>query len=161
MNRVNSYNQIIRSISELEQKFEREPTDDEIAEALNVTEDYVTQIKRVGSRPASLDAPLKTGDEMVNLIDIVKDTEAQDPEANSITHSLKKDINTALKLLKDRESEILILFYGLNEEPNLTLHDISLTLEITQERVRQIKECALNKLQRSLKGDNYLKSYLG
>ena len=160
MNRVNSYRQILRSFSELEQKYEREPTDNEIAEALDLQEDFVIQINKVGSKPVSLDAPL-IADGMVNLLDVLIDPEAHNPEADSINHSLKMDINDVLKLLTSRESEILILYYGLNNEPSLSLNDIGIKLEITQERVRQIKECAIRKLQQDSRSGNYLKSYLG
>ncbi len=160
MNRVSSYHQIVRASSELEQRHEREPTDDEIAEALNVQEDFVSQLKRVGSKPASLDAPLMA-EEAVNLMDILMDPEAQDPEANSLNHSLQSDINSVLKVLTTRESKILVLFYGLNNEPSLSLNDIGIQLEITRERVRQIKEDAIRKLQSNLGGQSHLKSYLG
>ena len=160
MNRVSSYNQIVRSFSELEQKYQREPTNDELAEALDVKEDFIVQIKKVGSRPASLDSPLKS-EEAVNLIDVLIDPEGQNPEANSINDSLKSDIESALKVLSSRESEILILFYGLNDEPSLTLNDIGIRMEITKERVRQIKERAIQKLQQNLQGVNRLKPYLG
>lgn len=160
LNRVSNYNQIVRKSSELAQKYEREPTDDEIAEALNVQEDYVTQIKKVGSKPSSLDAPLLV-EEVVNLIDVLINPEALDPEANSLNHSLKSDINSALKGLTTRESKILVLFYGLNNEPSLSLNDIGVKLEITRERVRQIKESAIRKLQCNLGVGSHLKSYLG
>ena len=160
MNRVSSYNQIMRSASLLEQQYEREPTDDELANALNVTEEHVIQIRRVGSKPASLDAPLQA-EEAVSLIDLLQDHKALSPEAGSLTHSLKTDISDTLRVLSDRESQILILFYGLNDGPSLTLSDIGIKLEITRERVRQIKEQALRKLQQKLVGTNRLKSYLG
>lgn len=160
MNRVSRYNQVMRSFSELEQKYEREPTNEEIAEALNVQEDYIIQIMKVGSKPASLDAPLMA-EEVVNLMDVLIDPEAQDPEANSLDHSLKSDINSVLKGLTTRESKILVLFYGLNDEPSLSLNDIGIQLEITRERVRQIKESAIRKLQGNLRGHSHLKSYLG
>ena len=160
MNRVSSYNKVMRSFSELEQKHEREPTDEEVAEALDFDNDYVAELKRVGSRTASLDAPLMA-EEAVSLVDILINPEANNPEAGSLSFSLKSDINSALSVLTTRESEILVLFYGLNDEPSLTLNDIGLRLEITRERVRQIKDTALRKLQQSLRGKNQLKSYLG
>ncbi|WP_370086872.1 RNA polymerase sigma factor RpoD/SigA [Ekhidna sp.] len=159
MNRVSSYHQLNRAVSVLEQKYEREPTDVEIAKYLNVTPDYIIDIRKVGNRPSSLDAPL-IADEVVSLIDVLINPEANNPEANSINHSLKLDIGGALKTLTPRESEILVLFYGLNDEPSLTLNDIGIRMEITKERVRQIKERALNKLKLNLNNTSRLKSYL-
>ena len=159
MNRVNAYNHVLRSYSELEQKYEREPTNEEIAEAMNVPEDYVVQIKKVGSRTASLDAPMHIED-AGNLLDVLKDSEALNPDGYSIYDSLKEDVKNALRTLTDREAEILVLFYGLNGEPNLTLNDIGVRLEVTRERVRQIKECAILKLQKNLRYSSHLKSYL-
>lgn len=160
MNRVSNYNQIVRATSELEQKYEREPTDDEVAESLCVTVDHVSQIRKVGVRPASLDAPL-LAEEVTSLVDLLIDPEALNPEANSLIDSLKVDINRAMKVLTSRESEVIVLFYGLNSEPRLTLNDIGLRFELTRERVRQIKETAIRKLQQNLEGRNRLKSHLG
>lgn len=159
MNRVNTYNQVLRSYSELEQKYEREPTNEEIADAMNVPEDYVVQIKQVGSRTASLDAPMHLED-AGNLLDVLKNSEALNPDGGSMYDSLREDIKNTLKTLTNRESEILVLFYGLNDEPSLTLSDIGARLEITRERVRQIKESAILKLQHSLRYSSHLKSYL-
>ncbi len=160
MNRVSSYNRVISSFSALEQKLEREPTDEEVAEALNVPDDHITEIKKVGGKTASLDAPLMV-DEAGNLLDVLVDQQSQNPEDNSIAHSLKADIRSAFNVLSSRESEVLILFYGLNDQSSLTLNDIGLQLNLTRERIRQIKECAIQKLQHNLNGSNLLKSYLG
>jgi RNA polymerase primary sigma factor len=160
MNRVSSYNRVIRSFADLEQEYEREPTDDEVAEALEISEEYVTQIKKIGTRPASLDAPLQA-EEAFNLLDLLQDSDAIIPEAGLISNSLMVDINSVLRKLSSRESEILILFYGLNDTPCLTLSDIGIKLEITKERVRQIKEKAIRKLQQNLVGSSLLKPHLG
>ncbi|WP_436517903.1 sigma-70 family RNA polymerase sigma factor [Ekhidna sp. To15] len=159
INRVSSYNRVTRSFAELEQKYEREPTDDEVAEALDLTEDYVIQIKRVGSHAASLDAPLMT-EEVTNLINVLEDPEAVNPEATSLLDSCKADINNVLDMLTTRESEVLIHFYGLNNTPVLTLNDIGMRFEISMERVRQIKESALFKLKQSVKVSALLRSHL-
>lgn len=160
MNRVSSYQQILRSYSELEQKYEREPTNDEIAEALNLQEDFVIRISKVGSKTASLDAPMMS-DEVVSLLDVLIDPEGSNPESDSLSHSLRTDINSVLKRLSNRESDVLVLFYGLNNSPTLSLADISVKMKITKERVRQIKECAIRKLRQDVQGRSFLKSYLG
>ncbi len=159
INRVSSYNRVTRSFAELEQKYEREPTDDEVAEALDLTEDYVIHIKKVGRHAASLDAPLMA-EEVTNLINVLEDPEAIDPEAASLLDSCKADINNVLDMLTTRESEVLIHFYGLNNTPVLTLNDIGIRFEISMERVRQIKESALFKLKQNVKVGALLRSHL-
>ncbi|MEM9340962.1 MAG: sigma-70 family RNA polymerase sigma factor, partial [Bacteroidota bacterium] len=107
MNRVDTYNHVLGSYSKLEQKYECELTNEEIADAMNVSEDYVVQIKKVGSRTASLNAPMQLED-AGNLLDVLKDSEALNPDGDSIYDSLKEDVNNALKTLTNRESEILV-----------------------------------------------------
>ena len=159
MNRVNTYNHLLRSFSTLEQEYEREPTNQEIADAMNVPEDYVAQIKQVGSRTASLDAPMQL-EEAGNLLDVLKNKEASSPDGDAMIDSLQEDMRNALRSLTNRESEILVLFYGLSNGPGLTLHAIGEKLEITQERVRQVKEVAIRKLQTRLRYSDHLKAYL-
>lgn len=160
MNRVSSYNRVISSFSALEQKLEREPTDEELAEVLDLADDQITDIKKIGAKTTSLDAPL-IADEVVSLLDVMANPEGEDPEANSILHSLRSDIRSAFNVLSTRESEVLVLFYGLNDESSLSLNDIGSKLNITRERVRQIKECAIHKLQHTQNGGDLLRSYLG
>jgi len=160
MNRLSSYNQVINSSFLLEQKLEREPTDEEVAEALDLTCDHVSEIRKIGAKTASLDAPL-IADETVNLLDLIVDQHGQSPEDSSMAYSLELDIQSAFKALTTRESEVLNLFYGLNNQSSMTLNDIGIKLKLTRERVRQIKERAIFKLQQNLNGVNLLKSHLG
>ena len=160
LNRVNSYNRVINSLAALEQKLEREPTDEELAEAMDLPDDQITDIKQMGAKTSSLDAPFMA-DEAVNLLDVMVDPKGHNPEENSMKNSLKTDIRSAFKILTFRESQVLILFYGLNDEPSLTLNDIGERFDLTRERVRQIKECAIRKLQHNQSGDALLKAYLG
>lgn len=160
MNRVSSYNQVTRSFSELEQKYQREPTDEEIAEALDFTEDFVMDIKRVGSQTTSLDAPLLS-ESTTPLVDLLQDQGSPNPEAYSILHSLKTDVEVVLKTLTDRESKVLELLYGLNGEQNLSGNEIAIQLDLSRERIRQIKECALTKLRQKFKDSHHLRSHLG
>lgn len=159
MNRVNSYNHIMRSISELEQKYQREPTDDEIADALNFTEGFVTEIRGVGSKPASLDAPL-IDESSSRLVDVLQDPESPDPEADSIFSSVKMDVEIVLNSLTDRESKVLELLYGLRGNLSLTREETARRLNLSLERVRQIRECALTKLRNKFKDAHHLRSYL-
>lgn len=159
MNRVNSYNHVMRSVSELEQKYQREPTDEEIAEALDFTEDFVKELKGIGSVPSSLDAPL-IAESTSTLVDVLQDPGSPDPEAQSIFHSLRIDIGIVLKTLTERESQVLELLYGLNGKQSLSGDEIAMRMDLSRERVRQIKECALTKLRQKFKNAQHLKSHL-
>lgn len=160
LNRVNNYNKVINSLAALEQKLEREPTDEELAEAMDLPDDQITDIKLMGAKVSSLDAPLMA-DEAVNLLDVMVDPQGHNPEENSIANSLRTDIRSAFNVLTFRESEVLILFYGLYDKPSLTLSDIGERFDLTRERVRQIKESAIRKLQHNQSGGALLKAYLG
>ncbi|MDW3196770.1 MAG: RNA polymerase sigma factor RpoD/SigA [Cytophagales bacterium] len=159
MNRVNSYNQVMRSVSELEQKYQREPTDGEIAEALDFTEEFVKEIKGVGSKPSSLDAPLHA-ESASTLVDLIQDQESPDPEGPVILSSVKMDIEMVLNSLTDRESVVLELLYGLRGSRSMSGDEIATLMDLSRERVRQIKECALTKLRQKFKNAHHLMSHL-
>lgn len=159
MNRVNSYNQVMRSFSDLEQKYQREPTDEEIAEALDFTEEFVKEIKGVGSKPSSLDAPIHS-ESTSTLVDLLQDQGSPDPEANSILSSAKMDVEVILKTLTDRESVVLELLYGLRGNRSMSGDEIATLMDLSRERVRQIKESALTKLRQKFKNAHHLMSHL-
>ena len=159
MNRVNSYNQVMRSISGLEQKYQREPTDEEIAEALDFTEEFVKEIKGVGSKPSSLDAPLHA-ESASTLVDLIEDQESPGPEANALLSSVKMDVEMVLNSLTDRESIVLELLYGLRGNRSMSGDEIAMRMDLSRERVRQIKECALTKLRQKFKNAHHLISHL-
>ena len=159
MNRVNSYNQVMRSISGLEQKYQREPTDEEIAEALDFTEEFVKEIKGVGSKPSSLDAPLHA-ESASTLVDLIEDQKSPGPEANALLSSVKMDVEMVLNSLTDRESIVLELLYGLRGNRSMSGDEIAMRMDLSRERVRQIKECALTKLRQKFKNAHHLISHL-
>ena len=159
MNRVSILNQVIRSSSDLEQKLQRDPTDEEIATALEMPEEHVREIKHAIARPASIDAPIKQ-DEIFNLLELIEEKDTPAPDEGLMGDSLKTDINTALSKLTTREARILVMFFGLNETTRSTLHDVSLELGITKERVRQLKDCAIEKLKRDANGIDLLRAHL-
>ncbi|MDW3195794.1 MAG: RNA polymerase sigma factor RpoD/SigA [Cytophagales bacterium] len=159
MNRVNSYNQVMRSVSELEQKYQREPTDEEIAEALDFNEDFVREIRHVGNRTSSLDAPI-LAESTSTLADMLQDQESPDPEANALLSSVKMDVEMVLNSLTDREAIVLELLYGLKGSRSMTAEEIATLMDLSRERVRQIKECALTKLRQKFQKAQHLKSHL-
>ncbi len=160
MNRVMSFNKMLRSFSELEQQLQREPTDEELAEALDMPEDHVKSMKNISSRPASIDAPLRS-DEVFNLLDVLPEMVTPSPEQGLMHTSLQVDISHMLAQLTDREARIITWSFGLNDTPRMRLEDIGNELGLTRERVRQVRETALKKMKDNQQGLEALKSYIG
>lgn len=159
LNRVGDLKKINTKWAEFEQKFEREPTREELAEALDMpVEELITTI-RWNARNTSIDAPVASGEE-ATLLDFIGDDSAPNPDSLVMTNSLRVEIARSLAALGHREHEVLIRYYGLNGETPIALHEIGTVLGITTERVRQIKETGLRKL-RQMASDGRLRAYLG
>lgn len=158
LNRVASIHWISRKSSELEQKFQREPSMEEIAEALESSSDEIADSVRISARHVSVNAPF-TSDEENSLLNVLEN-DADSPDAGLVGDSLRKEIAHALGTLTARESSILTMCYGLGGEETLTLAEIGERLNLTRERVRQIRQAATDKLRR---GDKckVLRGYLG
>lgn len=159
LNRVGSLSKINRTFAELEQKHQREPTSDEIAELLCITVEDVRDNMKISGRHLSVDAPFVNGEEN-SLIDVLIDVNESRPDSALIGNSLTVDVQRALSTLTPRESDVLQLYYGLNDNPSMTLEEIGERYHLTRERVRQIKEKATRKLRHPARGKT-LKTYLG
>ncbi len=160
MNRIGSLNKINQTFSQLEQKHQREPTNEELGEVLEITPDNIGNILKHRGRNVSMDAPMGNDGDAGNLMDVMPDSDAVSPDANLIQVSLADEIKLALSTLSERESRVLSMYYGLSGGHALSLHDISSEFDLTPERVRQIKEKATRKLRRTSRLD-ILRSYLG
>ena len=160
LNKIGSVNKINKAFTKLEQEFQREPMPEEIAEVLNMHPSIVDESLNSSNFHISMDAPLKD-DEMNenNLYDIMVTNESGPPDISLIDNSLKVEIERTLSTLNDREAEILRYYYGLNGKNAHTLEEIGKELDLTRERVRQVKEKALKKLQ-NIHRNRLLKSYL-
>lgn len=159
LNKIGSINKINRVFSELEQKFEREPSIIEVAQALELAPDDVKDSIRNAGRHISMDAPLPN-DEDTNLYDVMSNPEASSPDLGLLIDSLRKEIERALSTLSSREANIIRLYYGLNGKHAHTLEEIGEEFNLTRERVRQIKEKAIKRLKNATKS-KILKTYLG
>ena len=159
LNRVGSLNRISRTFSDLEQKFQREPSADEVADALAMTVETVNENIGLSGRHLSVDSPFRS-DEEGTLLDVIENKDADVPDDSLINESLKNEIGQALSVLTERESNVLVLYYGLNGEQAMTLEEIGLRFNITRERVRQLKERATQQLRKS-RGSKKLMAYLG
>lgn len=161
LNKIGNINKINRAFSELEQKFERPPSAEELAEFLNCSTDEVKQSLAHNGRHVSMDAPLVEGDESSsNMYDVLTGDTMPSPENRLVIESLCSDIQRSLKTLTPRESEVICMFYGLDGRSPMSLEEIGDRFDLTRERVRQIKEKAIRRLKHTSK-NKILKSYLG
>jgi RNA polymerase primary sigma factor len=161
LNKIGNINRINRAYSELEQKFERPPSADELAEMLNCTTEEIKQSLSHSGRHVSMDAPLIDGDESSSsMYDLMTGDSLPNPDQNLVLESLRKDIHNSLQTLTSRESEVVAMFYGLDGKMPLSLEEIGAKFDLTRERVRQIKEKAIRRLRHTSRNRN-LKTYLG
>ncbi len=161
LNRVGALNRIGKTLSALEQEFEREPTAEEIAVELDMSLAEVNEALRVAGKHLSLDAPVNTRDHNENnLLDLIENIHEPSPDEPLLGESLKIDLEGALKTLSRREAEVIRLYFGLNRDRALTLEEIGEQFRLTRERVRQIKEKAIQRL-RHVSRSRALRLYLG
>ncbi|MCD9016650.1 sigma-70 family RNA polymerase sigma factor [Parachryseolinea silvisoli] len=159
LNRVSSIIKLLKAQAELEQRLQREPSNNELAEILNVTVHTVDDTLIISQKSVSADAPVLNTDDL-SLIDTLPDATSSAPDASLMSAALQVEIRLALSVLTAREGEVLTLFYGLNDQQALTLSEIGERFSITRERVRQIKDHATQRLQRSRQAQQ-LRTYLG
>jgi RNA polymerase primary sigma factor len=158
LNQVGSLSKISKAFSKLEQEYEREPSPEELADTLETTVDKISDTLSNSGRHVSMDAPFVTGEENT-LLDVLGNME---PNTDSllIDESLSEEIRRSLSSLTDREREILLLFFGLGGTSPYSLEEIGEKFNLTRERVRQIKDKALQRLRHTSRS-KILKSYLG
>jgi len=159
LNKIGSINKINRALSVLEQKYEREPSIDEIAKAIELAPGDIKDAMRSSGRHISMDAPL-TEDEDGDMYEVLLSEESPSPDGNLLNDSLRKEIERALSSLTDREANIIKLYFGLNGKHPYTLEEIGEEFNLTRERVRQIKEKAIKRLKHTTRS-KILKTYLG
>src|SRR6056297_474537 len=159
LNKIGSINKINRALSALEQKYEREPSIDEIAKAIELAPGDIKDAMRSSGRHISMDAPL-TEDEDGDMYEVLLSDESPSPDGNLLNDSLRKEIERALSSLTEREANIIKLYFGLNGKHPYTLEEIGEEFNLTRERVRQIKEKAIKRLKHTTRS-KILKTYLG
>lgn len=159
LNRVGSLNKISKTFSELEQKFEREPSPEELADVLDVTVSEVVDTMKISGRHISMDAPFVQGEEN-SLLDVLENDGEEKPDSGLMNDSLRKEVQRSLSTLSQREADVVALYFGLNGEHSMTLEEIGEKFNLTRERVRQIKEKAIRRLRHASRSKT-LKPYLG
>ena len=159
VNKIGSINRINRAFARLEQEFEREPSSQEIAEMLEMFPEDVKDALKTNGRTVSMDAPISS-EEDNTMYDVLQSNDTPSPDRNLINESLAYEIERALSTLAPRESKVLKLYFGLGMKHPFTLEEIGEELNLTRERVRQIKEKAIKRIQFTTRC-KILKSYLG
>ena len=160
LNKVGSLNKINRAFSELEQEFEREPSPEELAEILEIPAEEVETTLGVAARHVSMDAPFVEGEDN-SLLDVLENSSTPDTDSKlEYKESLRLEIERSLNTLTERQCDVIKLYFGIGVEHPMSLEDIGDRFGLTRERVRQIKDKAINKL-RSASRSKLLKHYLG
>lgn len=159
LNRVILIRKLQKAYSSLEQEFERAPSVNEVADSLHIESDDVNLIWG-SDRHVSLDAPVGENEE-ASMIDLIENPNAEKTDAKlDHVESLKKEIGRSLDTLTPRQKEVLCDFFGIGTDQALSLETIGEKFDITRERVRQIKDKAIEKLRAS-KQNYLLKNFLG
>jgi RNA polymerase primary sigma factor len=159
LNKVGSLNKINKAFSQLEQEFEREPSADELAELLEINREEVETTLGVAARHVSVDAPFQEGEEN-SLLDVLENTNSPKTDAKlEYMESLRTEIERSLSTLTDRQRDVIKYYFGIGVEHPMSLEDIGEQFALTRERVRQIKDKAINKL-RATSRSKLLKNYL-
>ncbi|MBC7934214.1 MAG: RNA polymerase sigma factor RpoD/SigA [Rhizobacter sp.] len=160
LNKVGLTNRISKAYSQLEQEFEREPTPEELSFFLDIDADEISATLGVAARHVSMDQPLSDGEDST-LIDVLinKDAKGTDDQL-VVKDSLNTEIERSLSTLTERQKEVVRYFFGIGIDHPLSLEDIGERFSLTRERVRQIKDKAINKL-RTASRCKLLRGYLG
>jgi RNA polymerase primary sigma factor len=159
LNQVGSLSKMSKATIKLEQRFERLPSNNELAIELDIPESKVVEALRMSGRIISMDAPIDQ-DEETKLVDVFVNEDTLGTDENLIRESLATEVQRSLSTLAEKEREIINMFYGIGVPHSYTLDEIGSVFDLTRERVRQIKEKALRRLKQSSRS-KLLKSYLG
>ena len=159
LNRAGALHRIGRRSSALRQELGREPSAEEIAGELDISKAEVERTLALSQTHLSLDAPFTPGEDG-RLLDYLPDQFSPAPDDEAYERALSVTIEEALSTLKEREAKILRLYFGLDGLEPMTLEEIGSILGITRERVRQIKERALDRLRHASRA-RFLETFLG
>jgi RNA polymerase primary sigma factor len=158
LSRLGSLIKVNRAISNWVQRFEREPSYEELSQFLEFDTDKISESVRAGIHHISINASFSNGEEK-SLLDILQDNSEKAPDSSLNNESLCTEIKRSLSILNRKESAIISLYFGLNGEEALAFEEIGKKFKVTAERVRQIKETGIKKL-RDKAESKLLRSYL-
>lgn len=158
MNKATIYNKIVNAIQAFEQEHQREPSNDELAEILEMKPDELATLRATLTFHFSIDTPIGDDDETTSL-DLMQSKDDNQPDKNLIDFSLTDELEHSLQILSDREKEIIKYYFGMNDfNQAYSLDEIGTKLNLTRERVRQVKDKALKKIRRN-KNTKELRSF--
>ncbi|MAV65221.1 MAG: RNA polymerase subunit sigma [Candidatus Marinimicrobia bacterium] len=159
LNRVGTISKINKASEKLEQEFERPPRADELSKQLDMKVNEINDAQRISRRHHSLDTPF-ADDDKNSLLDIIPDSLSDSPDKELNLDSLRDEVQSALSTLKERERDVIKMYFGIDYEYALTLNEIGEEFGLTRERVRQIKEKAIRRLRHRSRSRR-LRTYLG
>ncbi len=155
---VESINRVHRVQRQMVQQLERDPTVEELAKEVDMTPERVREIQRYSLDPLSLDSPVGEEDDSY-LADFIKDDGAEEPDDVATRQMLQNEVRTVLGELNERERDVVVMRFGLDDEQPRTLEEVGKAFGVTRERIRQIESKTLAKLRhphRSQKLREYL-----
>lgn len=145
---VETINKLLRTQRRLTQEYNREPSNEEIAKAMEIEVEKVEHIMKIKQDISSLDASVRDDEEDSVLADFIEDEDTISPEESATTQLLKEHVKDMLGALTEREQKILKLRFGLEDGRNHTLEEVGQEFSVTRERIRQIEAKALAKLRK-------------
>ncbi|MBO4752649.1 MAG: RNA polymerase sigma factor RpoD/SigA [Bacteroidales bacterium] len=157
-NQLGALNKIKKEQSRLEQELERPPSEEELAERVDLPEDKIKSILGISGRHISIDAPL-VADEDTNFVDVLPNEDTPPTDDALMKESLSLEIERSLATLTEYEREVIKMYFGIGIPHQLSLDEIAMKFNLTRERVRQIKEKGLKRLKNSSKS-KHLMAYL-
>jgi len=161
LNKIGNISKINKAFTSLEQFHEREPSVEEIADLLDITTNEVSDFLKISGRHISVDAPLSDNEDSGSMLDLMSDENVlNSPDKELTNESLRSEIERSLSTLSPREATVLKMYYGIGYKNPLTLDEIGRSLDLTRERVRQIKEKSLRRLKQTSRS-NLLRPFLG
>ena len=158
-NQVSTFHKMKSEIRAFEQDFQREPTEEEIAEMMEEDVFKVSRLLRSTQSQMSLDAPISSDDESYSLYDIISDDEENNIESNMNAESLIRDLSSVLKTISTKQREVVCMYFGIMGYQKMTLEEIGEYFSLTRERVRQINNSAI-KILRHRSRSKILKQHL-
>ena len=158
LNQVGSVNRIARELNKFEQENERKPSEEEMADRIDLPEEKIAEAMKINTHHVSMDAPFADGEDN-SLLDFLPNTDSPSTDNVLDQESLRTEIGRVLDVLNDREQKVIKAFFGIGMQ-EMTLEEIGDKYNLTRERVRQIKEKAIRRLRYNTKSKT-LKTYLG
>ncbi|HMP29258.1 MAG TPA: RNA polymerase sigma factor RpoD/SigA [Saprospiraceae bacterium] len=150
LNKVNLYSKVNEAYLSFVQEFEREPTNAELAELLNISEADVAAVISGSGKHLSIDAPLTDEEGSVSMVDKMSTGDDESPDLLLMEQSFRDEVKFGLQVLSPREVQVLSAYFGIDHHKALNLEEIGDLYGLTRERVRQIKDRALRRLKKSM-----------